>query len=106
MKRVNCDISDLEKTFSSVDISENPEYVLLQRSVMAKYTYKGEMVELLQSARERYLRYIKYINFENYWRIEQAIFEFLSFDISKNTRKMFELMKCIDNMILNIIDTN
>jgi hypothetical protein len=111
MKRLskNCDISNLESIFSKAciiddDEYENPEYLLLKQSIMAKYTNKNETIELLQSTRDRYLRYIKYINFEENWRIERHIFEFLRLDICKNTKKLFEMMKCIDNMIINIID--
>jgi hypothetical protein len=106
MKRVseNCDILRLENLLSQVDISENSEYTLLKISANAKYTNDDNMLSLIKSAEDRYKRYIINVNFEENWRVEKEIFEFLRLDLYKNRKIAFELMKFIDNMILDIID--
>lgn len=98
------DISELEEIFNNVDIGENDEYMLLKKSLNVKYRNDNSMIELLGNVRDRYIRYIKYVNFEEHWRIEREIFEFLRLDVYKNTKVAFELMKYIDNMIMDIID--
>lgn len=98
------DISELEEIFSNVDITENSEYILLKKSLNSKYRNDNSTIELLNNVRERYIRYIRYINFEENWRIEKEIFEFLRLDIYRNKKVAFELMKYIDNMIIDIID--
>lgn len=98
------DMSDLEEVFRNVDITENSEYTLLKKSLDVKYKNNDSTIELLNNTRERYIRYIKYVNFEENWRIEKEIFEFLRLDHYKNQKVAFELMKYIDNMIIDIID--
>lgn len=98
------DMSELEEIFSNVGITENSEYTLLKKSLDVKYKNDDSTIELLNSVRNRYIRYIKYINFEENWRIEKEIFEFLRLDIYKHRKVAFDLMKYIDNMIIDIID--
>jgi hypothetical protein len=99
-------LSELELAFSNIDVSENNEYTLLKESLSAKYKDDESINKLLSDTRKRYIRYIKYVNFEENWRLEKEMFEFLRLDITKNKRIAFDLMKYIDNMIMDIIDSN